>query len=264
MPLDRGGPTAPATLLILGGTTEAAALARAVVARFGPAVRVVTSLAGRTERPGPLPGEVRVGGFGGPDGLAAWLDREQVTALVDATHPFAATMSANAAAACERAGVPRLMLVRPMWRRDPADRWIDVPDTAAAVRTLDHIGRRVFLTTGSGEFNAFSGVSHVWFLVRAVDRPAAGVPLPDHHLILARGPFREAEERALMLHHRIDLVVTKASGGAATEGKILAARALGLPVVMIRRPPAPAGEHAGDVDAAMDWLRRQLAIAEPA
>ena len=241
-------------LLILGGTAEAAALAHAVLARFGDAIDVTTCLAGRTERPNPLPGRLRIGGFGGPAGLAAYLIEHEFDRLIDATHPFAARISAAARLACEETGVPRLMLLRPPWRRQPSDRWIEVDDMAAAAAVVGRIGRHAFLTVGAGEIACFAAVEDVRFVVRVIDPPRRPLPLRCCRVIVGRGPFILVEERRRLEDHAIDVLVCKASGGAATEAKIMAARELGLPVVMVRRPPREPGEAVETVAAALDWL----------
>ncbi|MEU3853630.1 cobalt-precorrin-6A reductase [Streptomyces sp. NPDC029554] len=225
-------------VLILGGTAEARALATALCAR--PGVRVTTSLAGRVARPGAVDGDVRVGGFGGAEGLAEWLRREGVTALVDATHPFAESITANAARAAARTGVPAVVLRRPGWRPGPGDRWHPVPSLDAAAELLPRVGRRVFLTTGRLGLAAFAHLAALHFVVRSVDPPEPPLP-PDTHLLLARGPFTVAGETALLREHRVDVLVTKDSGGAATAAKLTAARDLKVPVVVVERPPLPEG-----------------------
>ncbi|HJU17368.1 MAG TPA: cobalt-precorrin-6A reductase, partial [Stellaceae bacterium] len=227
---------------------------RAVASRFGEAWRVTTSLAGRTERPGPIPGQVRIGGFGGAAGLAAYLGDERVDRLIDATHPFAARISAAARLACITAGVPRLLLLRPPWRRHPLDRWIEVDGMTAAAATVARLARRAWLTVGSGEVACFAGATGVRFLVRLIAPPRQRLPLRFYELVLGRGPFTLSGERHLIERHAIDVLVTKASGGGATEAKILAARELALPVVMVRRPPSEPGETVDTVEAALDWL----------
>ena len=239
-------------LLILGGTREAAELAAR--AEAAGEARVLTSLAGRTTRPAALAGRVRVGGFGGAAGLAAFLEAEGIDLVIDATHPFAAAISAHAAEACREKGVPRLALVRPAWKRRSGERWIEVGDAAAAAAALPGLGARVFLTLGARGLEHFAALAGIWFLVRLIERPARPLPLPDHHLILGRGPFDLEAERALTKRHRIDALVTKASGGEATYAKITAARLEGVPVVMIRRPPQISGESVASVDQALAWL----------
>jgi precorrin-6A/cobalt-precorrin-6A reductase len=163
-------------------------------------------------------------------------------------------MARNANRACRETGIPRLKLLRPTWRKEGSDRWIEVDNTARAAETLSTLGRRVFLTTGRQDLAAFAGLADIWFLVRLVEPPETPLPLARHELILARGPFDAAAEAALMQDHRIEALVAKNSGGEATYAKIAAARRLGLPVVMIRRPPAPAGETVKTVDQALAWI----------
>ena len=241
-------------LLILGGTGEAVALAGAVLARFGESIAVTTALAGRTRHPGPIPGNVRIGGFGGPDGLAEFIIDDAVDRLIDATHPFAAAISRSARIAAERTGVPRLVLRRPPWPRHPLDRWIEVDSVEAAATLVGRIGRRAWLTVGTSAVPAFSRATATRFLVRLIDPPRAPLPLRQYEVVLGRGPFGVAEELRLLQHHRIDVLVCKASGGAATEAKLVAARELGLPVIIVRRPPAEPGPAVETVEAALDWL----------
>ena len=241
-------------LLILGGTAEAAALARGALARFGDALEITTSLAGRTACPAPLPGRIRIGGFGGPAGLAAYLIENGIGRLVDATHPFAARISTEARLACEATNVPRLLLLRPPWRRHSLDRWIEVENMTAAAAAVARIGRRPWLTVGASEIACFANVAGVRFLVRLVDAPRQPLPLQSYEVIIGRGPFVLAEERHRIERHAIDVLVCKASGGAATAPKLVAARELGVPVIMVRRPPAAAGRAVESVDAALDWL----------
>ncbi|MDN0200122.1 cobalt-precorrin-6A reductase [Streptomyces sp. S.PNR 29] len=228
----------PPHVLILGGTTEARRLAAELAAH--PGVRVTTSLAGRVSRPGPLAGEVRVGGFGGAEGLAAWLREHRVDALVDATHPFAASITANAARAAAATGIPAVVLRRPGWRPGPGDRWHPVTSLGAAAELLPRLGRRVLLTTGRMGLAAFAHLTELHFVARSVEPPEPPMP-PDTQVLLARGPFTVADESALLCDHRIDVMVTKDSGGEATAAKLTAARELGLPVVVVRRPPVPPG-----------------------
>ena len=236
-------------VLVLGGTGEARALAAALT-RDG--VPVISSLAGRVASPRLPEGEVRVGGFGGPEALARWLLDNDIAAVVDATHPFAERISSSAAAACERAEVPLLRLERPGWSEGPADDWHWVDDTAAAAAALPALGGRVFLTTGRQGLAAFADAS-AWFLVRCIDPPDP--PLPERcELVLDRGPFTLEGELALIDRHAIDLLVTKDSGGGLTEAKLEAARTRRLPVIVIRRPPRPQTATVEDVPAALAWL----------
>ncbi|MDP6516009.1 MAG: cobalt-precorrin-6A reductase [Alphaproteobacteria bacterium] len=244
-------------LLILGGTTEAAALARGAAAIDGLAA--ITSLAGRTRHPAPIPGHTRVGGFGGAEGLEAYLRAERIDWLIDATHPFAALISDHAARACAAAQVPRLGLARPPWEARAGDRWIEVDDPAAAAAALPGLGARVFLTIGRKEIACFAGLTGTWFLIRTVDPPTAPLAIGHATVIQGRGPFSCRDEQNLFAKHRISVLVSRNSGAEATYPKIAAARAAGLPVVMIRPPPAPAGESVASVDAAIDWLRTRMA-----
>ncbi|MEG4915648.1 MULTISPECIES: cobalt-precorrin-6A reductase [unclassified Microcoleus] len=251
-------------LLILGGTGDAAELA--VRASQIADIEVVSSLAGRTQQPfTPKTGSVRIGGFGGAAGLAAFLlDRaalgedRPIDFLIDATHPFAARISANAAVAAAECNVPYLMLVRPAWERVEGDRWIEVAGHSEAARALLGLSQRVFLTIGRQELAAFAGLDAIWFLMRAIDPPALNSPIPNGMLLLARGPFSLEEERQLLLEYQIDTIVSKNSGGGATYAKIVAARELGIPVVMVQRPPIADVEQVADVEGAIAWLVKQL------
>ncbi len=246
----------PAKVLILGGTAEAAALARALAEE--PRVAATTSLAGRTRAPAELPGAVRRGGFGGAQALADYLKAQSFDLLVDATHPFAARISRNAAQACAAAGVPRLVLTRPPWTARDGDLWTPVLDAQAAAAALPGLGARVFLTIGRQELAAFTGLDAVWFLVRLVEPPEDPIPLEDFRLVLGRGPFSLAQETALLREHAVEALVSKNSGGPSTYAKIEAARALGLPVVMVERPALPAGETVESMAAALAWIERRL------
>ena len=241
-------------VLVLGGTAEARRLAAAL--HRDPAYAVTSSLAGRVAVPTLPRGDVRVGGFGGADGLAAWLRGHRTDAVVDATHPFAAQMTANAVAATAATGVPLLVLRRPGWTAGPGDRWHRVLDAAAAAAMLPRLGTRVFLATGSGDLPAFAGLD-AWFLLRAVDPPPPPLPAR-HHLVLARGPFTADAERALLREHRVDVLVARDSGGELTAAKLVAARELGLPVVLLARPPAPDAPAVASVEEAVAWLSAAL------
>jgi precorrin-6A/cobalt-precorrin-6A reductase len=237
-------------LLILGGTSEASALARLLAddARFA----AVLSLAGRTAAPPPSPIPRRIGGFGGADGLAAWLRAERIAALVDATHPFARAMPHNARAAAERACVPILRIERPAWTAQPGDRWTVVDSLPDAAEALGAVPRRVFLTIGRQELAPFVAASWHHYLIRSVD-PIGALP-PGAEAIAARGPFALDAEIELLASRRIEVLVTKNAGGAATRAKLDAARALGVTVVMVARPAPPPGETVADAEAAYAWL----------
>ena len=249
---------APERLLILGGTAEGRALAEAAEARFGPSLTVISALAGRTRAPILPAGEVRIGGFGGADGLASYLKDERIGLLIDATHPYATRISAQACQAAALAGTTRLVLVRPSWQPVPGDHWIDVATVEEAVEAIPVEAERVFLTVGVRALAPFASRPDLWFLVRLVDEPAEPIPLAHHRLICARGPFAEEDERTLLGEHRIDCLITRASGGEATAAKLAAARLLGLPVVMVRRPPPPSGPCAASVEDALIWIEERL------
>jgi precorrin-6A/cobalt-precorrin-6A reductase len=242
-------------VLILGGTSEARSLASRLAGR--PGLRVVSSLAGRVRDPALPAGEVRIGGFGGAGGLAAWLTQEHVTAVIDATHPFAEAISASAAAASDRTGVPLLRVVRPPWEPGDGDNWHEVCSLADAASMLAGLGRRVFLTTGRQGLAAFAQLRQIWFLIRCVDPPDGPMP-PQCQVILARGPYDAEAERDLMRQHHIDVLVTKNSGGELTAGKLAAARDLGIPVVMVSRPELAAAPGCSGAADAESWLLRQL------
>ncbi|MER8694153.1 cobalt-precorrin-6A reductase [Mesorhizobium opportunistum] len=222
-------------ILILGGTTEARQLAGKLAARAS----VTLSLAGRTESPVAQGVPVRSGGFGGADGLAAYLRETRTDLLIDATHPYAARISANAAQAARMAGVPILALRRPGWEPVEGDRWTDVDTVDDAVQALGAAPRRVFLALGRQEVGAFDAAPQHHYLIRSVDPVEPKLAVPDATYLLARGPFREDDERALLETHRIEFVVSKNSGGGATYGKIAAARVLRVNVVMVQRPDLP-------------------------
>lgn len=246
-------------LLILGGTAEAAFLARAVIRRFGERLRVISSLAGATAVSAEIPGELRRGGFGGVEGLIGYLTAEAIDLVIDATHPFAATMSRHAVEACARAGVPRFALLRPTWPSIAEERRIMVPDMAAAAGALAELGaRRIFVTSGSFDLAALAAVSDAWFMIRLVEPLGEPLALPSYAVIYARGPFTEAGERKLMVESGIDALLAKHSGGLTSYGKVVAARDLKLPVVMIERPPPPPGETATSVEDTLDWIARHL------
>lgn len=240
------------TVLILGGTGEARALAAALDET--PGIRAVSTLAGRIANPRLPAGEVRVGGFGGPDGLAAYLRAEGVDAVVDATHPFAERMSWSASQACGETGTALLRLERPAFARDPAIAWHEVGSLEAAAARLPALGRRVFLTTGRQGLAAFAAVRDAFFLVRCVEAPDPAALPPEHELVLDRGPFTVDGELALIDRHGLDVLVTKDSGGAMTQAKLAAARERGLPVIVVARPSRPAGETVQTVEQALAWL----------
>jgi len=243
--------TATARVLILGGTGEARALAQELHARGIP---VISSLAGRVARPRLPVGDVRVGGFGGSDALARWLEDHAITAVIDATHPFAQRISASAKSACAAADVPLLRLERPGWVAQAGDRWHWVDDLDRAAAAIAELGSRVLLTSGRQGLAAFAQKADSWFLIRCVDPPDA--PLPARHqVVLDRGPYTLEGELALIDEHRIDLLVTKDSGGPLTGAKLEAARVRSIPVIVVRRPARCTVPTVRTVTAAMDWAQ---------
>lgn len=242
------------SILILGGTGDARALAQAAQGRF----RTVTSLAGRTASPLLPPGEIRIGGFGGPDGLAAWLRRHETAAVIDATHPYAARMGWNAAAACATTGTPLLRLERAPWQRQPGDRWDEVEEWNDATTLLEGNARRVLLALGRQELEPFTRLEEIWFLIRSVEAPTALPSFAQADFIEARGPFSREDEHALLQRNGIDTIVCKNSGGTAAQAKLEAARELGLRVVMKHRPPRPSLPVALTQEDAVAWLERTV------
>ena len=212
------------------------------------------SLAGRTQTPAPSALPTRIGGFGGVDGLRAYLRDGRVDAVIDATHPFAAQMSRHAAPACAAEGVALLSFTRPPWRRVTGDAWIDVADIEAAVAALGAAPRRVLLTQGRLQIAAFARAPQHNYIVRAIEPPEGLDALPRHRLILARGPFDPVAEEGLMREERVEIIVSKNSGGAATYAKIEAARKLAIPVVMLARPSLPDVARTHDLERVLDWI----------
>ncbi len=239
-------------ILILGGTTQASDLASALATRAD--VEPLLSLAGRTQNPTPAPIPCRVGGFGGVEGLATFLRDHQFDALIDATHPFAAQISANARAASAASSVPLLVFSRPAWAPNEGDDWSEVGGVAEAVAALGAKPRRVFLTHGRLQLAAFAAAPQHFYLVRAIDRPEELRLLPHHKFISARGPFTLEGERDIMRAERIEFLVSKNSGGGATAAKLVAARELKIPVVLIARPQAEGAEEAARLADVLDWI----------
>ncbi|TGD62297.1 cobalt-precorrin-6A reductase [Tabrizicola sp. WMC-M-20] len=243
-------------ILLLGGTTEAGALARALA---GAGIDAVYSYAGRTAAPMDQPIPVRTGGFGGVAGLAQFLHDQRISHVVDATHPFAAQISQNALDACAQARVPLVALERPAWQVAPGDDWICVPDLPAAVAALPDQPARVFLAIGKQTLAAFAAKPQHHYLLRLVDTPDGPLPLPDAVAVVARGPFDFAGDLDLLRAHRISHVIAKNAGGAGAEAKLIAARALRLPVILIDRPDfdqrvLPPRHVLGSVAQVMAWL----------
>jgi precorrin-6A/cobalt-precorrin-6A reductase len=243
-------------VLVLGGTREARELA-AALDRAG--LRVVSSLAGRLVKPRFPAGTVRIGGFGGADGLTRWLAEHDIIAVVDATHPFAQRISASARAACAAALVPLIRIERPGWTEQPGDRWHRVDDLGAAATLAPRIGSRVLLTIGRQGVSAFADDRASWYLIRCVERPEPSLP-PRHELMLSRGPYFVEGELALIDSHGIDLIVTKDSGGASTIAKLEAARLRAVPVVVIGRPKRQDVVSVPDVAGAIRWVEATLSL----
>ncbi len=258
-PADAGARRKPDRLLILGGTAEARELAARAA---GAGLPIVSSLAGRVSNPALPAGTVRIGGFGGARGLATYLTEHRILAVVDATHPFAATISASAVTACDAGGVPLLRLTRSGWSGRPdAAAWNWVDSVAAADRRAIQVGQRAFLTTGRQTVADYAAMSGRYALVRMVETPTGALP-PEWELILDRGPYTRSGELDLMSSRRIDVLVTKDSGGAYTAAKLDAAAALGVPVVIVRRPDSGAAVTAETVEQALAWLMQWLPAAE--
>lgn len=247
------------SVLLLAGTSEATRLAEVLT---GGGIDVVSSLAGVTASPARRPGRIRRGGFGGIAGLVAYLRENRFDAIIDATHPFAAVMAHHVAGAAQITGTASCRVLRPAWEPGPGDQWMEVADLPAAADAVGALDSpRVLLTVGRRGTRAFAAVGG-WFLVRAIEAPE--VLPPDHLLVLDRGPFEVESERALLGDHAIDVVVTKNAGGSATEAKLTAARQVGVPVVLVARPPQPAVTMVADVDHAVAWLDGVVGASSPA
>ncbi|MFT5511334.1 MAG: precorrin-6A/cobalt-precorrin-6A reductase [Hyphomicrobiaceae bacterium] len=238
-------------LLILGGTTEASQLARAVADQ---GIAATLSYAGRVERPRPQPVDQRVGGFGGIAGLIAYIKAEQISHVIDATHPFAEQMSRNAVAACDATGIPLIALTRPPWQATKADQWRNVADMSAAVASLSGTPQRVMLAVGRLHLERFADQPQHHYILRLVDPPATPPPMPHHSVIISRGPFDVASDTELMRAHDVELIVSKNAGGTGAIAKLHAARALRIPVIMIARPALPSRREAYSIDEVFSWL----------
>jgi len=239
-------------VLILGGTGDASKLA-AKLAKISD-VEVITSLAGRTQNPVTPAGIVRVGGFSGAEGLAEYIRAENINVLIDATHPYAAQISFHAAAAANLCQIPHLMLVRPSWKPVCGDDWIDVDSVEAAVDLLPNIAKRVFLTVGRQQLAAFADLDNIWFLMRLIEPHGADALVPPGKILYGRGPFAVENEYQLLQEYQIDTLVSKNSGGDATYAKIIAARQLGVKLVMVKRPATPPGETVSVLEDALAWV----------
>jgi precorrin-6A/cobalt-precorrin-6A reductase len=238
-------------ILLLGGTTEASRMAHALA---DARANAVFSYAGRTGNPLPQPLPVRVGGFGGIAGMAEYLRAEGISHVVDATHPFAAAMSRNAVAACAETGAQLIAIERPPWRSVAGDNWVHTDDVSAAVAALPDVPKRVFLAIGRTQLHVFATAPQHHYLLRFIDDAVSPLPLPNATAVTARGPFKLEGELELMRAHDIEWLVTKNSGGEAARAKLDAARALGVPVIMVDRPRLPVRKSVETVAEAIEWL----------
>lgn len=241
-------------ILILGGTGDAVKLAAKLATV--PEIEVISSLAGRTRKPAALVGQVRIGGFGGATGLANYLQENSIDVLIDATHPCAGQITCNGAIASQLANIPHLMLVRPQWEKISGDNWIEVESVEAAAQAIPELVKRVLITSGRQQLEPFLQRSHIWYLMRSIDPP--DIELPNSKVLLDRGPFNLEQERQLLQDYQIEAIVSKNSGGSATYAKIIAARELDIPVLMVQRPARPEGKKVNDIEEAIAWLLAQL------
>lgn len=250
----------PKTVLILGGTGDARLLADNLVEQHGEHLRVITSLAGRTSSPRQPRGEIREGGFGGTDGLATYLKDTSIDVLVDATHPYAPQISKHAVIASSIAGIPHLLLSRPEWSAEPTDKWHHVPNIEAAANALN-TAQIVLITTGVQNLDAFANVRGSQLLIRLIEQPKSQLPIDDAKIVIGRPPYTINGELALFKLLGIDTLVTKNAGGDATVAKIDAARALGIQVIMIDRPPLPSDANVVEgIEQAQNWVLRELSL----
>ncbi|BAU65052.1 cobalt-precorrin-6x reductase [Stanieria sp. NIES-3757] len=239
-------------VLILGGTGEASQLAVKASAIEG--IEVILSLAGRTSQPAKINVKTRIGGFGGIESLVNYLKNNAIALLIDATHPYAAQISFNAATAAQICNIPHLILVRPPWQHTKQDYWIEVENLQAAADLVPTLAKRVFLTIGKQELSTFAHLKDIWFLMRMIDPPTPDKLISKGEILLAKGTFAVAEEIELLKKYQIQAIISKNSGGEATYAKIIAARELRLPVVMVKRPVIPESERVTDVESALTWL----------
>jgi precorrin-6A/cobalt-precorrin-6A reductase len=243
--------------LILGGTADANLLADAI-ARAG--LDAVYSYGGRTRAPAEQRLPTRIGGFGGATGLAEYLRQERITHVVDATHPFAAEMSRNAVAACAETGTPLIALERAPWIKSPGDHWIEVADIQSAVAALPERRTHVFLAIGRQHISPFAARPQHAYTLRFVDPPEGALPLPDVSVIVSRGPFPLEDELAMIQSRAIKWIVARNSGGTGARAKVDAARALGLPIIMLSRPPLPHRQRVESVAEVIQWLDHRACL----
>jgi precorrin-6A/cobalt-precorrin-6A reductase len=248
-------------VLILGGSNEATQLAARLA--DDSAFQPVLSLAGRTRHPAPSPIPCRIGGFGGAIGLASYLRSQAIDVVIDATHPFAEQMSANAISAAGETQTPLVVFSRPPWMPGPGDRWVEFVSAEAAAQAIGATGRRVFLTVGRLQLPAFETSPQHDYLIRTIDPPEPKPNLPRYRVLLARGPFTIEDEVRLMRVEQTEVLVTKNSGGDSTRAKLDAARSLGLEVIMVRRPPPPDAPTLHALETVMSFLRARLHSAAP-
>ena len=245
-------------VLILGGTGDAVKLAAKLL--LVPKLEIITSLAGRTRKPSALVGDFRIGGFGGISGLVNYIFEQKIDLLIDATHPCAGQISWHGAIACEITKTPHLMLVRPEWQKIEGDRWIEVESVEAAAQIIPQLGTRIFITSGRQQLEPFLSIvqthPHLCFLLRSIDPP--DLVIPNSKILLDRGPFSLEGERKLLQDYEIEAIVSKNSGGEATSAKLIAARALNIPIVMIQRPQMPEGDKVNDIEEAIAWINEEL------
>ncbi len=244
-------------LLVLGGTGDAVKFVEKF-SQLCPEINIETSLAGRTKQPQNLVGSVRIGGFGGVDGLANYLIEKKIDYLIDITHPCAGQISRNAFLACQITKTPLLFFDRPAWEKHPNDRWIEIENLDQVPQAIPSWSKRIFVTTGRQNLAPFMGLTHLWFLIRSVDPPDQVIP--HSKVILDRGPFTLQEELDLLTQYQIDTIVTKNSGGTATYAKILAARALNIPVIMVQRPDPPPGKRVTNLEDALKEVESYFRI----
>lgn len=247
----------PKSVLILGGTGDARQLADKLVDAFGDDLRVITSLAGRTTSPRRPKGDIREGGFGGAKGLAKYLKETQIDAVIDATHPYAAQISKHGVEASQSAAIPNILLDRPAWVEDPDDKWTHLPDMTAAAGALE-LASTAMITTGIQNLDAFKHVHGPKMLVRLLEHPKTDLPIKDAEIIIGRPPYSLNDEITLFKLLGVDTLVTKNAGGEATRAKIVAARQLGIHVIMIDRPPTPHTNTVTSVDDAINWVASEL------
>ena len=245
-------------VLILGGTGKARELAQRVVPMFSDVAEIISSQAGVTFNPKAVPGRVVTGGCGGISGLVKFMECEGVQIIIDATHPFAKTISDSAYVACTMNGAKRLTLGQEMWGPPPGARWVEVENIKAAAEKISESAKRVFVTTGRRGLEAFSKLNDIWFLVRMIDQPITPIDLAKHQIIIGQPPFKMKAERELLLANRIDTLVSKNSGGQATVGKITAALEAEIPIILLRQPEKLPGLWTSSVDDCLEWLAEQI------